>query len=585
VSIFINAQNIKSLYNDSSETYEKKELLTNSLMDGILFINSSSVLSKNISDSKAQATLRNSTNNMSKNLAKLKELDYDLYKQIDQPFVEFKNYAKLFTAKVLSGTINKKMLQERLSYWRALKFKIIDAKKSIAKESIEKRSAFEDFLSSAMQYVLIVVLIAMAIVGGLGYVLSKSIIDSLSTLSKGLDGFFDFMNHKSSRADHIDIDSDDEIGSMAKNINRNIEQISANIISDRAVIEDATDVAKLTSSGHFDKRIQKSTQNSSLQELVSIINSMLTTLEDNISRVVRVLNNYSNNNYKDRIIKEGTQSSMKEMFDGINRLGESLTSTSQKDMQNGKVLQKDSVMLQDNVTSLTDLAKEQNSAIENTMSLLEYLIENINKNRQQTNDMTSLAEDVKSSTEVGNRLTKKTTTAMDEINSSTMAINEAITNIDQVSFQTNILSLNAAVEAATAGEAGKGFAVVAGEVRSLANRSAEAAKSIQNLVQQAQTKTDEGKNISEEMARGYEILGSNISKTIEMIDGVATSSKEQLTKIDEISIAIENLASITKKNLSIANETQSIANETSSMANTLVEETQNKEFDGKDGLR
>ena len=78
---------------------------------------------------------------------------------------------------------------------------------------------------------------------------------------------------------------------------------------------------------------------------------------------------------------------------------------------------------------------------------------------------------------------------MYEINESTSAINEAITIIDQIAFQTNILSLNAAVEAATAGEAGKGFAVVAQEVRNLANRSAEAAKEIKNLVEVANQKS------------------------------------------------------------------------------------------------
>jgi methyl-accepting chemotaxis protein len=88
---------------------------------------------------------------------------------------------------------------------------------------------------------------------------------------------------------------------------------------------------------------------------------------------------------------------------------------------------------------------------------------------------------------------------MDEINSEVQAINEAISFIDQIAFQTNILSLNAAVEAATAGEAGKGFAVVAQEVRNLAGRSAEAANEIKRLVENAATKANQGKNISGEI--------------------------------------------------------------------------------------
>ncbi|RXI27686.1 methyl-accepting chemotaxis protein, partial [Arcobacter defluvii] len=83
--------------------------------------------------------------------------------------------------------------------------------------------------------------------------------------------------------------------------------------------------------------------------------------------------------------------------------------------------------------------------------------------------------------------------SMDEINNQVNLINEAITVIDQIAFQTNILSLNAAVEAATAGEAGKGFAVVAAEVRNLASRSAEAAKEIKAIVENATSKADQGK--------------------------------------------------------------------------------------------
>merc|ERR1711879_149714 len=92
---------------------------------------------------------------------------------------------------------------------------------------------------------------------------------------------------------------------------------------------------------------------------------------------------------------------------------------------------------------------------------------------------------------------------------------------------TNILSLNAAVEAATAGEAGKGFAVVAGEVRNLANRSADAAKEIKNLVESASIKANEGKGIADDMILGYENLSTKINSTTSLIEQVVQSSKEQ----------------------------------------------------------
>ena len=173
---------------------------------------------------------------------------------------------------------------------------------------------------------------------------------------------------------------------------------------------------------------------------------------------------------------------------------------------------------------------------------------------------------------------------MDEINEKVSAINEAINVIDQIAFQTNILSLNAAVEAATAGEAGKGFAVVAQEVRNLASRSAEAAKEIKELVEDANSKANEGKLISDEMIKGYNSLNKDISSTIKLISDISTSSKEQESGIIQINDAINSLDQQTQKNASVASETNNIAVNTSTIAKTIVKNTDNKEFEGKENI-
>ncbi len=159
---------------------------------------------------------------------------------------------------------------------------------------------------------------------------------------------------------------------------------------------------------------------------------------------------------------------------------------------------------------------------------------------------------------------------MDEINVQVNLITDAISIIDQIAFQTNILSLNAAVEAATAGEAGKGFAVVAQEVRNLAARSAEAAKEIKTIVENATKKANDGKDIANHMIDGYKELNQNITNTINLISDIEMSSKEQLSGIEQINDAITQLDQQTQQNASIASQTHDVAVLTDEIAKKMM---------------
>jgi methyl-accepting chemotaxis protein len=199
--------------------------------------------------------------------------------------------------------------------------------------------------------------------------------------------------------------------------------------------------------------------------------------------------------------------------------------------------------------------------------------------------MAEFSSSVTASANQGENLANQTNISMDEINAQVTAINEAITVIDQIAFQTNILSLNAAVEAATAGEAGKGFAVVAQEVRNLAARSAEAAKEIKSLVENATQKANDGKNIAGNMIEGYKQLNENIGKTIGLISDIESASKEQLLGIEQINDAVTQLDQQTQQNAMVASQTHDIAVLTDEIAKLIVEDANKKEFIGKDEVK
>jgi methyl-accepting chemotaxis protein len=195
--------------------------------------------------------------------------------------------------------------------------------------------------------------------------------------------------------------------------------------------------------------------------------------------------------------------------------------------------------------------------------------------------MLSISVKTQNSANIGKDLATKTADSMKDINETVITINDAISVIDQIAFQTNILSLNAAVEAATAGEAGKGFAVVAAEVRNLASRSAEAAKEIKNLVESATIKANEGKEISSSMIEGFKELETNIEQTSHLIDDVSNAAQEQNTGMAQISDAVNQLDKFTQENASVADRTNAIALETNKIAIETVNSVNENNFDGK----
>jgi len=347
-----------------------------------------------------------------------------------------------------------------------------------------------------------------------------------------------------------------------------------------SLIEEAKIVMNEVKNGSYSQIITSTTSNKSLEEFKKNVNEMIIETRKNFLNINNILEKYINYDYRDSL-EFNTISSKGEfqhLIQAVNKLREAITQMLLENQTNGIDLQNSSKILLHSVDKLNSSSNEATKSLQNTATVLGNITENVDKTSVQTIQMSTLANAVTGSSNEGLKLAFKTTTAMDEINEKVSAINESIIIIDQIAFQTNILSLNAAVEAATAGEAGRGFAVVAQEVRNLANRSTQAAQEIKNLVESANIKANDGKTIANEMIQGYNILNENIDKTIQLIQSVANISKEQQVGIIQINSAIDILEQQVKSNAEVSSQTNNIAIKTSNIANTIVNNTNQKKF-------
>ncbi|WP_072680616.1 methyl-accepting chemotaxis protein [Arcobacter sp. LA11] len=415
----------------------------------------------------------------------------------------------------------------------------------------------------------------------LRYFINQIIAKPISKFQDGLLHFFKFLNREKNTVELLKIDTKDEFGVMADIINENIVKTQKSLDEDKQVINSTIKIMSEFEQGDLSQRIDINSTNPTLNELTILLNKMGTNLENNIGHVLSTLDEYTQYDYTKKVSTNNIKKDLLVLATSVNLLGDSITEMLVENKKNGLTLEDSSNKLMDNVNTLNKNSSESATALEEIVSALGEITSNISNNTENVVKMSGFARELSTSASSGEELANQTTIAMDEIDEQVTSINDAITVIDQIAFQTNILSLNAAVEAATAGEAGKGFAVVAQEVRNLASKSAEAASEIKTLVQSATDKANTGKVISKKMIGGYNDLNQNISKTLDLISGVETASKEQMEGIQQINGTINSLDQQTQQNASIASQTQSIAQQTDGIAKLIVTNTNEKEFDGK----
>ena len=408
-------------------------------------------------------------------------------------------------------------------------------------------------------------ILAFVTIGLIFYIVKRA----TSPIEKLKDGFENLL-HSNDTNITLHVESKDEIGEVANLFNAYMDKVRAGLKQDEKVIEEASDILEKTANGFFVYKVNTVASNPHVEDLKNRLNSMILSTKETLDKINETLRYYSESKFDYKIDDEGIYGNLGSLTAGIKLVGNNTSEILAMVMNTGHALNESTQTLSSASNNLSTSSNQQAASLEETAAALEEITSTIQANTQATVKMTQLASNVTLSAKNGQDLANKTAVSMDDINKEVSSINVAIEVIDQIAFQTNILSLNAAVEAATAGEAGKGFAVVAAEVRNLANRSAEAAREIKHIVENASKKAKEGKNISDNMIEGYKELNENISNTILTINEVASASKEQERGIIQINDAINLLDQATQKNAQVADQISTMAGNIAQMSNSLV---------------
>jgi methyl-accepting chemotaxis protein len=220
--------------------------------------------------------------------------------------------------------------------------------------------------------------------------------------------------------------------------------------------------------------------------------------------------------------------------------------------------------------NLSERTEAQAANIEETTATMQQVTEKVGENAENARQAIDLAQQTRNAADEGGEMVKTAISAMEEINASSSKINDIIGVIDEIAFQTNLLALNAAVEAARAGEQGRGFAVVASEVRTLAGRSANAAKEIKELITDSVQKVQAGSEQVNVTAQQLGEIITNVQKVVDMVSMISDASQAQSTSINEINKSVAQMDDFTQQNAALVEEAASASQSLQEQAGEMM---------------
>ncbi|HXS20193.1 MAG TPA: methyl-accepting chemotaxis protein [Steroidobacteraceae bacterium] len=262
---------------------------------------------------------------------------------------------------------------------------------------------------------------------------------------------------------------------------------------------------------------------------------------------------------------------LRAMAEGINSLLESMAGIVRGIKSTATEVNRSAEEISAGNTNLSRRTEEQSASLEETASSMEEMTTTVKQNADNAAQASQLALAARDQAERGGVVVNQAVAAMSDIKQSSKRIADIIGVIDEIAFQTNLLALNAAVEAARAGEQGRGFAVVASEVRSLAGRSATAAKEIKGLIQDSVRKVEDGSSRVTQSGHTLEEIVASVKKVSDIVAEIAAASREQSAGIEQVNRAVMQMDALTQQNAALVEEATAAAQSMAGEARGLSE--------------
>ena len=332
--------------------------------------------------------------------------------------------------------------------------------------------------------------------------------------------------------------------------------------------KEIANIVEASLAGDFTQRINEDNKENFMLTLAQGLNQLIKTTESGLNEVSNVLLALSEGDLTKRVNSE-YRGTFQDLKNYCNTTSENLASMISNIREASDTINNASAEIAQGNSDLSTRTEQQASSLEETASSMEELTSTVRLNSENAKQANSLASQAAQVAGNGGELISQVVTTMASINESSQKISDIIGVIDGIAFQTNILALNAAVEAARAGEQGRGFAVVASEVRTLAQRSANAAKDIKDLISDSVSKVESGNVLVGQSGNTMQEIVVSIQRVNDIMSEIAAASAEQASGIDEVSKAVSQMDEMTQQNAALVEEAAAAAESMRTQASDL----------------